>query len=593
MAVRRLKQTWRTPPPSPQRPALHLDRLVSAYMVDNVLPVKDDGSGYGQANGMRSSAVGLVSGKYYTLTGYYLNGSSEAPVVQTAEGPALYFDGVNYKAGNAAHPSGWSGPVTLVARVLLNDTAGTHVVIGHFNSDQNPVYNYGAGIVISGGNVIAAGASGNARSIAAAAPATGRWVTLACVTNTAAGRLFVDDAKVASGDLSGAYSAYPFAIGCSGQQIHASANAYSLYGYVKHALVFAGDIGDAAIVDIARNLRKIYAPRHRRHLVSGAGGSALNLSGSGSSQASGTATPALQVALAGIGIAVSGGNAMAHAALPIGAGGSSVAGGSAVAIAAVPLSAAGIAQSSGSATPVATVTLTAAGLALAAAQAGIAAAVILQGAAAAQAAGNAALAAQLSALAAGNAQASGSANPTGGAQGSLAAAGAAQAAGDAALTALLQAGATGIARASGTASLGGGAPGILAAAGGAESSGGALMAIAVQLAAIGGSQAGGTGILGGGPLDDIAAAGEAAASGAAAMSASVLVSAAGFVHAMAAGHLAIEIPLAAIGQARAGATASALIVAPGLRLSCGISPVLMMTAGGRRPIAIRHEVRRV
>lgn len=494
MAVRRLKQTWRTPPPSPQRPALHLDRLVSAYMVDNVLPVKDDGSGYGQANGMRSSAVGLVNGKYYTLTGYYLNGSSEAPVVQTGEGPALYFDGVNYKAGNAAHPSGWSGPVTLVARVLLNDTAGTHVVIGHFNSDQNPVYNYGAGIVISGGNVIAAGASGNARSIAAAAPATGRWVTLACVTNTAAGRLFVDDAKVASGDLSGAYSAYPFAIGCSGQQIHASANAYSLYGYVKHALVFAGDIGDAAIVDIARNLRKIYAPRQRRHLVSGAGGSALNLSGSGSSQASGTATPALQVALAGIGIGTAGGSAADRIAIP--------------------LQAAGLSVASGTAGDTATITIAAAGLAQAAAQAGIAPSVLLQGAAAALAAGNAALAAQLNLLASGAGQAAGTAAPSLSGAGQLAGGGAAAAVG------------------SGT------------------------LAITVAIAATGSAQAIGSATAGGGTHLDLGGSGGAQSSGAGTVEATVRLTAAGFAQAMGAGQLVMQAPLAAFGAAQAAGQAA-------------------------------------
>ena len=262
----------------------------------------------------------------------------------------------------------------------------------------------------------------------------------------------------------------------------------------------AGIIGwtNAYLPEVARRLSanpwQVFAPRKRVIVFAADSGGDLSASASGAAQASGTATPALQVALAGIGIGAAGGSAADQVAIP--------------------LAAAGFAVSSGNATQVATVTLGAAGLAQAAASAGLSRSVLLQGAAAATASGNAALAAQLTLLASGAAQAGGTAAPSLSGAGQLAAGGAATAAGVAAL------------------------------------------ALTVALQATGGAQAAGAANLGGGNNQALGGTGSAQSAGAATVQATIALTAAGFVQAMGAGQLVMQAPLAAFGAAQAAGQAA-------------------------------------
>lgn len=227
------------------------DGLVSAYgLTSYEIPVRSDGV-TGKLNGRKSSATPNP----YTLHGYRNDGSTEAVNVLTQEGSAWSFDGTySTKAYSPAHPKNWSTPVTFIIRVYLNSNTADQCVIGNFNDSLTPDYKYGCGIYISGGTLYGVGANNNSRVISATAPDTGRWVTLACVTNTSDGRLYIDGQLVASGTLAGASSNYVFGIGCSG---HTSAGATDgvsfLNGMVGYALTYKRALSSAEIYALSKN----------------------------------------------------------------------------------------------------------------------------------------------------------------------------------------------------------------------------------------------------------------------------------------------------------------------------------------------------
>lgn len=238
--------------------------LISAYgLTSYTMPTRSDG-GTGRFNGIKSSATPNP----YTLHGYSNDGSTEAVSVLTQEGSTWSFNGTyTTKAYNESHPTNWTTAVTFIIRVYLNSNTTDQCIIGHFNDGLSPDYLYGCGIYISGGTLYGVGANNNSRVISATAPATGKWVTLACVTNTTDGRLYIDGQLVASGTLAGALSGYAFGIGCSG---HTSAGATSgvsfLNGMVGYALTYNRALSTAEIYALSQNPYQILKAR-RSYLV--------------------------------------------------------------------------------------------------------------------------------------------------------------------------------------------------------------------------------------------------------------------------------------------------------------------------------------
>ena len=226
--------------------------LVSAYGLTSYdMPVRPDGTS-GKLNGRKSSATPNP----YTLHGYLSNGDTEAVNVLTQEGSAWSFDGTySTKAYSLSHPKGWSTPVTFIIRVYLNSNTANQCIIGHFNDSVNPNYLYGCGIYITGGTLYGVGANNNSRVISATAPDTGRWVTLACVTNTSDGRLYIDGQLVGSGTLAGALSSYTFGIGCSGHRASAgfTDGVSFLNGMVGYALTYKRALSSAEIYALSKN----------------------------------------------------------------------------------------------------------------------------------------------------------------------------------------------------------------------------------------------------------------------------------------------------------------------------------------------------
>lgn len=225
--------------------------LVSAYNMTSAPLRIGNQDATGKYNGRKSSA----GRQPYTLHGYNNDGSTDAGLVYTDEGAAWEFGGTYAtKAYNQKHPNAWSGAVTFIIRVLLHSNTADQCIIGHFNDSLTPDYLYGCGIYITGGTLYGVGANNNSRVISATAPDTGKWVTLACVTNTTDGRLYIDGQLVASGTLAGALSSYVFAIGCSG---HTAAGETSgtafLDGLVGPALTFSRALSDAEIRALSEN----------------------------------------------------------------------------------------------------------------------------------------------------------------------------------------------------------------------------------------------------------------------------------------------------------------------------------------------------
>lgn len=368
------------------------------------------------------------------------------------------------------------------------------------NTDTASAATYDWSIYESGpANLVTIQAS-NGSAITSASPAdaptwlAGKTRSVAACIDAGVPKISVDGGAVGIGAaLSGGLVAANWGMAAGGYWGNPSYNPQ-----VRIALAVVID-GWAAQPDELRALSAnpwgIFRPRRRAVWVDlGAGGGSLPASASGGAVAGGSATAAIQVALAGVGVALAGGSASAGAA--------------------VPLSSTGISQSGGGATATATVTISAAGLAQAAGAAGLSAAVLIQAAGAAQAAGNATLAAHLNAMAAGAAQAGGSA------------------------------------------SLSGGAPGSLSADGAASAAGAAILSIAVSLVASGSAQAGGSANIDGSAPGSLTAVGGAAASGAGTLVATVQLTAAGFVQAMGSGVFVVQVPISALGSATAAGSAN-------------------------------------
>lgn len=245
--------------------------LVSAYNMTSA-PLRTSTDTTGRYNGRKSSA-----GKNpYTLHGYSNLGTTEAGHVYCAEGSVWGFGGTNATtAYNTQHPKSWAGAVTFVIRVLLRSNTADQCLIGHFSDLYDPVYLYGAGLYVTEGTLYAVGANNNSKVLSVAAPDVGVWVTLACVTNTAAGKLSINGQVVASGDLSGAFANYHFAIGCSGHTAAGSTGTALLEGLVGPALVFNRALSDAELRSISENPYQMLRPANDRlwlDVVAGGGG---------------------------------------------------------------------------------------------------------------------------------------------------------------------------------------------------------------------------------------------------------------------------------------------------------------------------------
>lgn len=246
--------------------------LVSAYNMTSA-PLRTRADSTGRYDGRKSSA-----GKNpYTLHGYTNAGTTEAGHVYCAEGSVWDFGGTyTTKAYNTQHPKSWAGAVTFVIRVLLRSNTADQCLIGHFSDLLTPDYLYGAGLYVTGGTLYAVGASNNSRVLSTTAPNTNEWVTLACVTNTADGKLAINGQVVATGTLAGAHSIYSFAIGCAG---HTAAGVITgtafLDGLVGPALVFSRALSDAELRSISENPYQILRPANDRlwlDVVAGGGG---------------------------------------------------------------------------------------------------------------------------------------------------------------------------------------------------------------------------------------------------------------------------------------------------------------------------------
>lgn len=240
--------------------------LISAYgLTSYEMPVRFDGV-YGKLSGKKSSATAINP---YTLHGYLLNGDTEAVNVLTQEGSAWSFNGTySTKAYSSSHPRSWTTPVTFIIRVYLNSNTADQCIIGNISDGHTPDYLYGCGIYISGGTLYGVGANNNSRVISATAPDTDKWVTIACVTNTTDGRLYIDGQLVASGTLAGAYSNYVFGIGCSGATSaigHTNGTSF-LNGMVGYALTYKRALSSVEIYALSKNPYQILRSR-RNYLV--------------------------------------------------------------------------------------------------------------------------------------------------------------------------------------------------------------------------------------------------------------------------------------------------------------------------------------
>ena len=222
-----------------------------------------DSSGLGQYNGGRSSV-----GKFpYTLHGYYVDGSSEVPLLFTPEGQVFDFNGTNSRrAVSSAFPAtSTSGALrTYITRVYLRDTTTKQIILGHFNSGLSPLHLYGSGLYVNSGTLYGVGASNDSKAITASAPSTNQWVTIALVAGTTDGRMYINGQLVASGDLNSSGVSYLFGIGCDGQNAYGTGGGSAfLNGMVGATLIYQRALSESEIQRLSSNPYQIIKSKRR------------------------------------------------------------------------------------------------------------------------------------------------------------------------------------------------------------------------------------------------------------------------------------------------------------------------------------------
>lgn len=215
---------------------------------------QSDGSAYfDRTNGLLAN-VAQSSG---TLHGYFVGDTPD--VTATAFGPALVFDGTR-KAYTQAITGPANGVTTVDETCLvlcsLGSSSGSQHIFGYGNVWSSSLADYGRGIGIEGGNLLAWGASAqNGKKVTASLPALNRPVCLAA-RFSASGALFVDGKRVAAGDMSHAW-AYYLATGAGVAAIESQEIA-NFTGQIGLRLWWRRGLSDAEIIEISRNPWRVF-----------------------------------------------------------------------------------------------------------------------------------------------------------------------------------------------------------------------------------------------------------------------------------------------------------------------------------------------
>jgi hypothetical protein len=230
-------------------------------------PGRADASGFAQ----RNTRFGNYAGGY-ELHAYF--DGQQPPIVARPQGLSLYFDGATdrqlYTSGRVGPANGAAPDETFLAIVEFTSTAGTQAIVGYFSFNSNTPKDYGRGLFLDGGVIKASGVTGTDGKVISSGitPILGRSYVIAA-RFSANGALFIDGVKVASGNISEAWS-YLLGVGAGGSE---GTLLYKLSGYVTLAYGAQCAFSDDELAAVTANPWQIFqSPASRLLVPSAAGG---------------------------------------------------------------------------------------------------------------------------------------------------------------------------------------------------------------------------------------------------------------------------------------------------------------------------------
>lgn len=223
-------------------------------------PGSTDGSAYfTRTNGLLAN-VAQAAG---SMHGYF---TGDVPDIRsTAFGPALYFDGTRkvYTQSIVGPANGAAPDETCLVICSLGSSSGSQHIFGYGSVWSTSLADYGRGIGIEGGQLLAWGASAtNGKKIGVTLPALNVPVVLAArfsgpSSPGGTGAVFVNGAKAGSGDMSHAWSYY-LAAG-SGVAAIESQELANFTGLIGLRLWWRRGLNDEEILSISQNPWQIFS----------------------------------------------------------------------------------------------------------------------------------------------------------------------------------------------------------------------------------------------------------------------------------------------------------------------------------------------
>lgn len=241
-------------------------RLTAVYGLDWGMDGDPDGSlFYARAEPQMRNVLGTRGGmhSYYTT-------DVPAPTM-TEVGRGLYYDGTRnaYTTALTGLANGASADEACIVCFIPMSSTGSQNIMGYANVWSTSLADYGRGIGIEGGNLMAWGASAqNGKKVSVALPALNTFNTVG-VRFSSSGAVYLNGVEMANGsDLSHSFGYY-LACGSAHAAIEGTGTA-KFTGKLALRAWFRDGLTNAELEELTANPLKLFSPRRRLYLVGAA-----------------------------------------------------------------------------------------------------------------------------------------------------------------------------------------------------------------------------------------------------------------------------------------------------------------------------------
>jgi len=238
-------------------------RLTAVYGLDWGMDGDPDGSlYYARAEPQMRNVLGTMGGmhSYYT---------TDVPVpTMTEVGRGLYYDGTRnaYTTALTGLANGASADEACIVCFIPMSSTGSQNLMGYANVWSTSLADYGRGIGIEGGNLMAWGASAqNGKKVSVTLPALNTFNTVG-VRFSSSGAVYLNGVEMANGsDLSHSWGYY-LACGSAHAAIEGTGTA-KFTGKLALRAWFRDGLTNAELEELTANPLKLFSPRRRLYLV--------------------------------------------------------------------------------------------------------------------------------------------------------------------------------------------------------------------------------------------------------------------------------------------------------------------------------------